>query len=183
MMIHLMALILSLNPIASGDEGMWTLDNLPTQQLKDRYNFEANQTWVDHVQLSSVRLANGCSGSFISNNGLVMTNHHCARGCIQNLSSKKEDLISRGFLAKNEKQERQCPGFEVNRLESMTDVSDKVFAAVKGKEGKAYSEAKKAKKAELEKNCAGDAEKFRCDLVSLYNGGQYMLYKYRLIWW
>ena len=99
---------------AWADEGMWTLDNLPDKKLKSDYNFTATSDWKKHVQLSSVRLANGCSGSFISKDGLVMTNHHCARGCIQNLSDKKNDFISQGFLAKKRSQEKVCPAFEVN---------------------------------------------------------------------
>ena len=175
----LLLIVLVFTTQSWADEGMWTLDNLPTKALKKNYNFKANENWVNHVQLSSVRLANGCSGSFISSDGLVMTNHHCARGCIQNLSNKKNDYISQGFLAKTRTQEKVCPAFEVNRLLTVSDVTEKVLDATSGKEGKEYSDAKKAIMANLEKTCAGDPKKFRCDTVSLYNGGQYKLYKYR----
>lgn len=161
------------------DEGMWTLDNLPEERLKEKYDFKANPTWVKKVQLSSVRLANGCSGSFISKEGLLMTNHHCARGCIQNLSSKKNDFISSGFHAKARGDEKKCPAFEVNRLVDVSDVTENILEATKDKEGKAYSDAKKAKMAELEKACAKNSEDYRCDTVSLYHGGEYKLYKYR----
>ncbi len=161
------------------DEGMWTLDNLPQKQMEDRYGFKASPEWVEKVQLSSVRLANGCSGSFISKQGLVMTNHHCARGCIQNLSSKKNDYVSSGFHAKNPSQEKKCPAFEVNRLMSVTDVTKEILGATKKLHGKAYSDAKKAKTAELEKQCSGDSADYRCDMVTLYHGGEYKLYKYR----
>tara|TARA_A100001015_G_scaffold321302_1_gene451332 strand:- start:2235 stop:4253 length:2019 start_codon:yes stop_codon:yes gene_type:complete len=158
---------------------MWTLDNLPKSQFKSRYAFEATSDWTKHVQLSSVRLANGCSGSFISKDGLVMTNHHCARGCIQNLSDKKNDAVSNGFFAKKRSQEKTCPAFEINRLVNVSDVTDEMLKATKGKTDKSYSDAKKEKMAELEKVCATDAKTFRCDTVSLYNGGQYKMYKYR----
>ena len=161
------------------EEGMWTLDNLPADQLKSLYNFNTTPEWTNHVQMSSVRLANGCSGSFISKDGLVMTNHHCARGCIQNLSNKKNDFITQGFFAKKRRQERVCPAFEVNRLLKISDITKEMLDATEGKEGKEYSDAKKAKMAALEKSCAEDPKIYRCDTVSLYNGGQYKLYKYR----
>jgi len=169
----------SLVSVAQADEGMWTLDNLPAKKMKSDYNFKASKDWVKHVQLSSVRLANGCSGSFISKDGLVMTNHHCARGCIQNLSSKRNDYITKGFLAAKRNQEKVCPAFEVNRLLSVLDVTSEMLKATKGKKGKAYSDAKKEKMAALEKKCVEDPKVYRCDTVSLYNGGQYKLYKYR----
>ena len=176
-LIPLLLLLLTFQ--SQADEGMWTLDNLPTKKLKTNYDFSASPNWAKHVQLSSVRLANGCSGSFISKDGLVMTNHHCARGCIQNLSDKKNDYASQGFFAKRRNQEKVCPAFEVNRLLEVSDVTKEMLAATKGKDGKAYSDAKKAKMEVLEKACAGDPKTYRCDTVSLYNGGQYKLYKYR----
>ena len=164
---------------AIADEGMWTVDNLPKKLLKQNYNFDVTESWVKQVQLGSVRLANGCSGSFISKNGLVMTNHHCARGCIQQLSTAKKDFINSGFHAGSYKEERQCPALEVNRLVEITDVTKEVGAATDGLSGKAYSEARKAKMSQLEKDCVGGSKKFRCDTVSLYHGGQYKLYKYQ----
>jgi S1-C subfamily serine protease len=164
---------------AIAEEGMWTLDNLPLDKLEKTYSFSPDQKWLKHVQLSSVRLANGCSGSFVSQEGLVLTNHHCARGCIQNLSSDKSDLMANGFNATTVKTEKKCPGLEVNRLLEVTDVTDKILATTKGLTGKKFSDARKAEMARLEKGCAKDPEKFRCDTVSLYQGGQYKLYRYR----
>lgn len=161
---------------ALADEGMWTIDNLPKSDLKKKYNFTADDQWVDKVKLSSVRLSNGCSGSFISKDGLVMTNHHCARGCIQELSTAKKDYIANGFYAGKNSEEPQCPAFEITRLTDITDVTDKIIKATEGLTGEKYSEARKAKMAEIEKACA-DSDKVRCDVISLYHGGQYKLYK------
>jgi S1-C subfamily serine protease len=104
-------------------EGMWTLDNLPKSQMQAEFGFTPTDAWVQKVMRSSVRLAGGCSGSFISGDGLVLTNHHCIVGCIGDLSSADEDLMRDGFLAKSRADERQCPNFEINRLESISDLS------------------------------------------------------------
>lgn len=170
-------------------EGMWTLDNLPIAQMQQRYGFSPDATWVDKVMRSSVRLAGGCSGSFVSPDGLVMTNHHCAVGCVQELSTPRKNLVELGYLARQRTEELRCPGMELNRLESITDVTDKVQAATAGKTGAAFQAAQDAIRAQLTKECRGaDAATSRCDMVTLYQGGQYQLYKYhrfsdvRLVW-
>lgn len=159
------------------DEGMWTFDAIPKAKIA-KYGTPPTQAWLDRVRLSSVRLAFGCSGSFVSGQGLVLTNHHCAFGCIQHLSSEKRDLVRDGFYAEKAGQEEKCPNLEVNRLEAITDVTEQVMAATEGKTGEAFNDAKKAKIASLEKACASsDAE--RCDVVSLYQGGRFALYRYK----
>ena len=109
---------------AQADEGMWTFNNFPSQRVKAKYGFEPTQQWLDHVRLSSARLAAGCSGSFVSPDGLVMTNHHCARSCIDQLSTAKKNYIETGFYAKTLKDEPKCPAVEVNKLLQITDVTD-----------------------------------------------------------
>ncbi|WP_373046818.1 S46 family peptidase [Vulgatibacter sp.] len=163
---------------ALADEGMWTFDNFPAQQVKERYGFAPSQEWLDDVRLSSARLANGCSASFVSAQGLVMTNHHCAHSCIEQLSTAKQDYVENGFFAKSLAEEKQCPAMEVNQLVEIRDVTARIAKATKGKTGAGYSEALKAEKSKIEKACATSAE-LRCDVVTLYNGGQYSLYKYR----
>ncbi len=106
------------------DEGMWLLNEFPSDRVAKKYGFSPTQAWLDHVRLSSVRLAAGCSGSIVSPNGLVMTNHHCAQRCISELSSAKKDLQQAGFLAKTEKEEAKCPGMEINELVEITNVTD-----------------------------------------------------------
>src|SRR5580693_7127390 len=113
------------------EEGMWTFDNPPTKQLKDGYNFTPTQQWLDHVRLSSVRLNDGGSGSFVSPNGLLLTNHHVARGQLQKNSTKDHDYLKDGFYAATLDQEMKSPDLEVNVLASMENVTARVNDAVK----------------------------------------------------
>lgn len=160
-------------------EGMWTLDNLPKAAIARQYGFTPDAGWTDKVMKSSARLAGGCSGSFVSKEGLVLTNHHCVNDCVQQLSTAEKDYIKNGFLAKRREDELRCPEIEVNRLEQITDVTAKVGAATLGKTGEAYAKAQKAEKAKLEASCAGtDQDRTRCEVVELYHGGQYHLYRY-----
>lgn len=160
-------------------EGMWTLDNLPYSDLEKNYQFKPTQEWVQKSMRSAVRLAGGCSGSFVSAEGLVLTNHHCVISCIEDLSSKEQDLVNNGFLAKNRSDEKQCPGMEINRLEKTEDVTARMQKALTGLTGKSFSDAKKAEQSRIEKECVGDsADKRRCDIVELYGGGQYHVYQY-----
>ncbi|MFO0726127.1 MAG: S46 family peptidase [Myxococcota bacterium] len=171
------ALILLAAAPAYADEGMWTFDDFPAQKTKAAYGFEPDRAWLDHVRLSSVRLARGCSGSFVSPSGLVMTNHHCVRECLDQISTAKDDFETRGFSAKAEADERQCPAMELNQLQEITDVTARVRQSTQGLADKAQNEARKAEMAKIEKECA-KSDKERCDVVTLYNGGKYALYKY-----
>ncbi len=164
---------------ALADEGMWTYNNFPSAKVKEKYGFEPTQEWLDKVRLSSARLAGGCSASFVSPTGLVMTNHHCARGCIDQLSTAKQDYIANGFYAKTQAEEKQCPAMEINQLVEITDVTDTLNKATQGMSGKQYADTLKAKMSELEQACSGGDAKVRCDTVTLYQGGKYNLYKYR----
>ena len=110
---------------------MWTFDNPPTKLLQERYGFTPTQEWLDHVRLSSVRFNDGGSGSFISPNGLVMTNHHVAVGQLQKMSSAEKDYVALGFYAKTAAEEIKCPDLELNVLISMENVTDRVRGAVK----------------------------------------------------
>jgi hypothetical protein len=186
-LLGLMTAALPLAGIAA--EGMWTLDNLPLAQMKSRYGFAPDTAWVDKLMRASVRLAGGCSASFVSADGLVMTNHHCIARCVQQLSGPGNDRMANGFLARGREQELRCPDTELNRLETITDVTTQVRAATAGKQGAAFAAAEDAVRAALTRECRGaDAETTRCDLVALYRGGQYQLYKYhrysdvRLVW-
>jgi hypothetical protein len=163
---------------ARADEGMWTFDAFPSAEVKARYGFEPTQRWLDHVRLSSARLAGGCSASFVSQNGLVLTNHHCAHSCIEQVSSAEHDYVASGFFATEQKDELLCPEIEINRLESITDVTAQLTAATKGLDGKAFNEAQRAEKAKLEKACAKSVA-LRCEVITLYHGGAYHLYQYR----
>jgi hypothetical protein len=130
--------VLTLAP-APADEGMWTLDAFPADQVKKAYGFAPDQGWLDHVRLSSVRLARGCSASFVSPRGLVQTNHHCAQACLSQLSTRTDDLVAAGFYAKTAQDERKCPDVEVNQLTVISDVTARVKAATAGLDGKALT--------------------------------------------
>ncbi len=165
---------------AKADEGMWTFNNFPAGKVSHAYGFAPDQKWLDHVQLSSIRLARGCSASLVSKDGLVMTNHHCAHSCIEQLSTKDRDFVQTGFYAKDAKDEVKCPDMEANQLIQISDVTARVKAAIAGKDGKDYSDALRAIEADIAKECVGgNGDTLRCDVVDLYHGGIYNLYKYR----
>src|SRR6266852_1197345 len=118
--------------IAVADEGMWTFDNPPIKQLKEKYNFTPTQQWLDHLRLSCVRLNDGGSGSFVSAHGLLLTNHHVALGQLQKNSTAEHDYVQDGFYAATTGQEMKSPDLEVNVLVAMENVTAQVIAAVKG---------------------------------------------------
>jgi hypothetical protein len=161
------------------DEGMWTFDNPPLKQLKEKYGFEPTPEWLDHVRLASVRFNDGGSGSFVSPTGLVLTNHHVARGQLQKMSSPQKDYVRDGFYAKAAAEEIKCPDLELNVLMAMEDVTKRVQSAVaKGMSDKAALEARKAEIAKIEKESL-DKTGLRSDVVGLYQGGEYWLYQYK----
>ena len=162
----------------TSDEGMWLLNQFPSERVAQKYGFKPDQAWLDHVRLSSVRLAGGCSGSFVSPSGLVMTNHHCSHECIQQLSTKKKDFVADGFTAREQKDEVKCPDIEIDQLTDISDVTAQVEAASHGESDQAANTARKAEMSRLEKACA-TSDQIRCDVVNLYHGGRYHLYRYR----
>ena len=161
------------------DEGMWTLDNPPVKQLEEKYNFTPNAHWLDHIRLASVRFNDGGSGSFVSPNGLVITNHHVAFGQLQKVSTQEKDYVKDGFHAKTQAEELKCPDLELNVLVSMENVTNRVQGAVKpGMTEKQALDARKAEQAKIQKESL-DKTGFRSDVVSLYQGGEYWLYRYK----
>ena len=179
-MKHLIAigLLAGCMSIARADEGMWTFDNFPSEKVKQKYGFGPDREWLDHVRLSSVRLGGGCSGSIVSGSALVMTNHHCARSCIEQVSTPEKDRMAEGFFARTPADEVRCPEMEINQLLEIADVTERVNAATKGLSDRQYNEAQKAEMSKIEKECA-TSDTLRCDAVALYHGGLYHLYKYR----
>ncbi len=164
---------------ARAEEGMWLFNDFPAERVEKAYGFRPDQAWLDKVRLGAVRLAGGCSASFVSPRGLVMTNHHCIRACIQDLSTPKADLLENGFLARSDKEERRCPKVEANQLVELSDVTARIRKATAGKEGAAFAQALKAEQTAIEGACTGGDPKLRCDVVTLFHGGAYHLYKYR----
>ena len=165
-------------PGARADEGMWPLNGVPSDRIAQLYGFKPDQAWLDKVRLGSARLAQGCSASFVSPRGLIMTNHHCAHECIEQLSQKGQDLVATGYYAQTEAQEKRCPALEVNQLVAITDVTDVMRTALANKTGDAFNETKKAQETKLEQACATSSD-LRCDVVELYHGGRYNLYQYK----
>ena len=170
---------LTLTPLARADEGMWTFDHPPTKHLQERYGFTPTQEWLDKVRLASVRFMDGGSGSFVSPDGLMLTNHHVGLACIQNVSTEQNDYVTRGFLAGSRAQELACPGYEVNVLVGSEDVTKRVFERVRpGMTPKEIGDVRKAALTAIESECAKRTGQ-RCDLVSLYQGSEYALYTYK----
>ena len=166
-------------PLAKANEGMWTYDNFPAETVKKQYGFKPNKEWLNHAQLSSVRLAEGCSGSFVSENGLILTNHHCAHSCIEQLSTAQKDYVASGFYAEKIENEIKCPEIEVNQLVKIENVTQRLTKATQGLKDKEFNETQKSEMSKIEKECLGKSDIIRCDVVSLYHGGLYHLYKYR----
>jgi hypothetical protein len=167
------------NAFAPAEEGMWTLDNPPLKQLKERYGFEPTKEWLEHIRLSSVRFNDGGSGSFVSSHGLALTNHHVALGQLQKVSTAEKDYVKDGFYARTPAEELKCPDLELNVLVAMEDVTARVQgAAKKGMTGEAALKARKSEMAAIEKESL-EKTGFRSDVVTLYNGGEYWLYRYK----
>ena len=166
-------------PVLPADEGMWTFDNPPVKLLQQKYNFTPTQQWLDHLRLASVRLNDGGSGSFVSPHGLLLTNHHVALGQLQKNSSAEHDYVKDGFYAETPEQEMKSPDLEVNVLVSTENLTDRVNAALKGAKNTEEEFAKrKAVIADIEREST-EKTGLRSDVVTLYSGGEYWLYRYK----
>ncbi len=176
-LLLLCVLTLGLGSFAFADEGMWLFNAFPKDKVQAKYGFAPDQAWLDHVRLSSARAPNG-SSSFVSPDGLIFTNHHIAQGCVHDLSTNGKDYMKNGFYAPTQAEEPKCPGVEFVVLEGIEDVTEKVNAAAKP--GMSDADAGKAQRevmGTLEKDCSTGG--MRCDVVTLYSGAMYNLYKYK----
>jgi hypothetical protein len=168
-----------LAPASRADEGMWLFNNPPAKLLQDKYHFQPTAAWLEHVQRSSVRFDNGGSGSFVSADGLIMTNHHVGADCLGKISTKDKDYLATGFEAKSNPDEPKCDDLELNVLMSIEDVTARVAASVQpGMDTAAAEKARRAEINTIEKE-SRDKTGLRSDVVTLYNGGQYHLYRYK----
>jgi len=177
----IMALAASLPALA--DEGMWTFDNFPASNVEKTYGTPVSATWLDHVRLSTIRLTN-CTGSFVSPAGLILTNHHCVESCLAELSSKDNSLIDRGYGSSKRTDERRCSTQLADVLVSMENVTAAVAKSVGGLDDKSANDARKKALTQLEQSCEqasakAKSGKLKCQAVTLYEGGQYFLYKYK----
>jgi hypothetical protein len=169
----------ALNLTVLADEGMWTFNNVPRAEIKKKYGFEITDAWLKKVQLASVRFNNGGSGSFVSPNGLVLTNYHIVEDIVNEVSTPQKDLAKEGFLARTRADEIKAPSLELNVLMRIEDVTNRVTGAVKA--GATDAEAFAARRAEIAA-IEGESTKstgLRSDVVTLYQGGQYNLYRYK----
>src|SRR3989449_1209788 len=169
----------TLNFTALADEGMWPFNNVPRAEIKKKYGFDVTDEWLRKVQLASVRFNNGGSGSFVSPNGLVLTNYHIVEDIVNDVSTPQKDLAKEGFVARTQTEEIKAPSLELNVLISIEDVTTRVNGAVKA--GSSDAEAFAARRAEISA-IEGESTKatgFRSDVITLYQGGQYNLYRYK----
>lgn len=176
--------LLTISAISFADEGMWTFQNFPADAVKKKYGVQIEQSWLDRLQRATTRLEGGCTGSFVSPDGLVLTNHHCVIGCVSDLATPEQDLIANGFHAQTQAQERKCPTEMLSVLIEAEDVTAKVMAATAGMKAAEANEARKRELSRLEAECTAASQKHRagalaCESVTLYQGGQYFLHKYK----
>jgi hypothetical protein len=172
------ALFLVLPGAARADEGMWTLHDFPAAAVKDAVGAAIDADWLDRVQRSTARLDGGCTGSFASPDGLVLTNNHCTWGCIRDLSTDEKNLSEEGFFAPSAAEEVACPGARISVLMEMEEITEAIHGATAGKSEAEANEARKATLSRLESACE-EAGELSCESVDLYHGGQYYLYKYK----
>ncbi|HYZ47975.1 MAG TPA: S46 family peptidase [Sphingomonas sp.] len=164
---------------ARADEGMWTFDAFPTAQMKAAYGWAPDPAWLTRVQNAAVRLTGGCSASFVSADALILTNHHCVVGCLQNLTTPERDLVKAGFNAADRSKELKCPGQQAEVVTAISDVTPRVTGAIGAATGAALVKARDAEIARIEAEGCQDKATTRCQVVTLFGGGQYKLYKYR----
>jgi hypothetical protein len=172
----------------SADEGMWLFNHLPKERLQERYDFDPTEEWAEHLRSSSVRFNSGGSGSFVSSDGLVLTNHHVASDTLHKLSTPDRNIITTGFLAKTPEDELKAPDLELNQLVSIEDVTERVGSAVT--DSMSPEEATKARRAAMTdiETESQEATSLRSNVITLYGGAVYHLYRYkkftdiRLVW-
>lgn len=161
------------------DEGMWPFNNIPRAEIKKKYGFDVTDEWLKKVQLASVRFNNGGSGSFVSPNGLVLTNYHIVEDIVNEVSTAEKDLAKEGFVARSSAQEIKAPSLELNVLMSLEDVTKRVNDAVKPGASDAEAFAARRKETSAIEAESTKATGLRSDVITLYQGGQYNLYRYK----
>lgn len=176
--LAVLALTLAAASAARAEEGMWTFDNFPIARANATLGTSIDQAWLDRVRLSSVKFG-GCSAGIVSAEGLVMTNNHCVASCVANLSTQAINYAETGFTPRSREEEIKCPGGTAEILTDITDITDRMHGAGEGLSGQAFTRAREAEAGRIESEaCAGDTGK-RCQVVSLYRGGQFKLYTYK----
>jgi V8-like Glu-specific endopeptidase len=176
-------LIFTLSGGVNADEGMWTFDNLPKADIAKRYGVQLTDQWLAHVQRSVVRLETGCTASFVSAEGLVLTNHHCVAECLADNSSADRDLVANGYIAARLEDELKCQGARASVLTSTENITDRVVKAIGDVEPAEATAVRNKVLTTLEADCEQASKQagtpLSCESVTLYQGGQYWLYKYK----
>ncbi len=175
--------VLVISAPAFSDGGMWTFQEFPHALLKREHGADVSNAWLDRVRTATIRLSN-CTASFVSADGLILTNHHCAEACLDEHSSKDQNLVAAGFLARTREQELKCGTQIADVLMAMEEITAKVDAATRGLDAKAANDKRKATMTQLEQACEQESKAarggpYKCETVDMYQGGQYWLYKYR----
>jgi V8-like Glu-specific endopeptidase len=173
------ALTLVVPGVARADEGMWTFDAFPAARMKQAYGFAPDQAWLDRTRAAAVRLTGGCSASFVSDAGLILTNHHCVATCVEENSTAADNILKTGFTARTTTEEKKCAGQQAEVVTAISDVTPQIKAAIGSLTGEAAVRARTAATAKLEADSCTDKATTRCQVVSLYGGGQYKLHTYR----
>jgi hypothetical protein len=176
--LSLFVVLSLLSCAAVADEGMWTLDNFPSAAVEAKYGVKISDAWLETVQSSVARLDSGCSASFVSDNGLILTNHHCALSCIAQNSSAERDLEADGFLAAVPEDEVACQTDRISVLVATDEITSQVAAATAGMADVEAGEARRKALKVAVQDCE-EASGLKCESVSLYNGGQHWLYQYK----
>ncbi len=179
-MKKILTMALLISPAVFADEGMWTVDNFPVDTVQATYGVEISNDWLNRVTSATVRIEGGCTGSFVSANGLVLTNRHCVWDCLSENSSEENNIWEKGFVAAQPGAEKTCKSEQISVLVGITDITDKINAATSGLNDAKANKARKRMLTRLEKSCEKDADELlSCESVSLYSGGQYALYRYK----
>ncbi|WP_395645919.1 S46 family peptidase [Terricaulis sp.] len=160
---------------AQGEEGMWTFDNFPAARMRQQMGWAPDQAWLDRVMVGTARLP-GCSGSNVSAEGLMLTNHHCAIACIRALSTAEQDFLADGFMARTRAEERRCAGMSILLLQGVTDVTARIEAATAGAAPDAFAQTRDAEIVRIRATCPRG---FACEVVTLYGGARFALYRYK----
>ena len=178
LLIPLAALVAFLLPLRA-DEGMWLYNNPPRQALKDKYGFDLTDEWLEHLQKSSVRFNSGGSGSFVSEDGLAISNHHVGADALQKVGSAEKNYLRDGFFARTQAEELKCVDLELNVLQSIEDVTAQVNAAVPADAAPADAfKARRKVTSQIEKDSL-DKTGLRSNVIMLYQGGAYHLYRFK----
>ncbi|MEJ0060829.1 MAG: S46 family peptidase [Terricaulis sp.] len=171
--------LLAMAASAAGEEGMWTFDNFPAARMRAELGWAPDQAWLDRVTEGTARIEGICSASSVSGQGLVLTNHHCVRDCVQELSTAEADYLANGFMSHARNEERRCEGMAVQRLLRVTDVTERIDAAANGVSGPDFPRVRDAEISRIESACVGTDAAKRCEVVALYQGGRYALHEYK----